>query len=114
MFVLTECGDKGAGLVATANIAPGILLIAIVALIAARFVYAATTFLRVALLSGSTSRTLGEGSERHGDVLMFDSNPRLNICLFACFDAQRRRFERPERPFPRALCRPPGPFRPPP
>ena len=51
---------------------------------------------------------------RSAVLLMFDSNPRLNICLFACFDAQRRRFERPERPFPRALCRPPGPFRPPP
>ncbi len=42
------------------------------------------------------------------------SNPRANICLFACFDAQRRRLGRPGRPLPRELCRPPGPFRPPP
>ena len=27
MFVLTQCGDKGAGLVATTNIPPGTLLI---------------------------------------------------------------------------------------
>ena len=59
---------------------PGIALIGLAVLVVARCTFLIARLAGVALLSSTTARTLAEGSEQHGDVLVFEAaEPRAFV-----------------------------------